>query len=693
MMSPPSAKRSLRPVLAVALAALPFAALVHIGCGGSDQPLGNMPPGDDTIDAGGGIDCTNGPNFTDCPCTAGETKACYTGPAATRGVGACKDGVQTCAEHQELHYSFGACAGETLPTATETCVTSDPCPPGGCDPGVLAPRPIAPTSTGKVTSWLPTLQWKLAANTDGAHVWLCHDRACSSIIEEIDAPGASVKPTKALSPGIVYWKVAGTSGGKRGATTGPVWEFFVGKNNAPHDTSWGTIFDVNGDGYADLFMTDLGSQFPSEPSNKAQLFVYLGGPDGLPATPSQTIAGPPGNYFDLGMSLASAGDVNGDGYADALVGTWGGTTSTVGFASDLVFIYLGGPNGLAASPATTLLGLYGGKGDPVAGNCPAPGSKGCDFFGGLVGPAGDVDLDGYADVAVAAQIPSPSGSSSNYIYVYGGTPTGVSTTATATLGGPGSNISLMENMYQYLGPIGPSDVNGDGYADLVASGTVFMGGPGGISTTPVVLTFGPTGSTDPTKGVASYPGDFDGDGYTDVMLVNGLCIFQAGGACIEYVFKGGPAGIATTPSLMTTHVWPANQNGGLNWSSGAVADLNGDGYADAVMGSNWSSLSPSSKISLGFSPGSAAGLAVAPTLITPALDTATKGPVVYSVGDVNGDGYEDTATVIAAASGDAHHLNVVYGSATWTGASAKTIALPASLSSFHLPIGGAAGGI
>ncbi|HEY3450790.1 MAG TPA: choice-of-anchor V domain-containing protein [Myxococcales bacterium] len=53
-----------------------------------------------------------------CPapvCTAGATQACYSGPAATKGIGACKAGLQTCANN-----AWGACSGEVLPTA-EAC--------------------------------------------------------------------------------------------------------------------------------------------------------------------------------------------------------------------------------------------------------------------------------------------------------------------------------------------------------------------------------------------------------------------------------------------------------------------------------------------------------------------------------------------------------------------------------------------
>jgi hypothetical protein len=83
---------------------------------------------------GPGVDCENGPNYTNCPCNPGDTIACYTGPVATRDVGACHDGVQTCEEQQELRYAFGACDGEVLPSAANGQCVAPVTPDGGPPP-------------------------------------------------------------------------------------------------------------------------------------------------------------------------------------------------------------------------------------------------------------------------------------------------------------------------------------------------------------------------------------------------------------------------------------------------------------------------------------------------------------------------------------------------------------------------------
>jgi hypothetical protein len=98
-----------------------------------------------TTDDGGTTslpDCVNGPNFTGCGCEPGETRACYTGPPATRGLNGCKDGLQSCGGQggESPTYAFGTCTGEILPLDSGSCTITD----GGQNPsegGACAPIP------------------------------------------------------------------------------------------------------------------------------------------------------------------------------------------------------------------------------------------------------------------------------------------------------------------------------------------------------------------------------------------------------------------------------------------------------------------------------------------------------------------------------------------------------------------------
>lgn len=95
---------------------------------GPDSDLrldGGARPGDDadpTVDA---ANCAKGRDRSGCPCTPGDVRSCYSGPAGTEGVGPCKAGKQLCKSPNDPTFalgSYGRCEGETVPTATATCV-------------------------------------------------------------------------------------------------------------------------------------------------------------------------------------------------------------------------------------------------------------------------------------------------------------------------------------------------------------------------------------------------------------------------------------------------------------------------------------------------------------------------------------------------------------------------------------------
>jgi hypothetical protein len=128
--------------------------------------------------------------------------------------------------------------------------------------------------------------------------------------------------------------------------------------------------DTNKDGYADVI---IGA--PNRAGGKA--YVYLGKTGGLATTPvwkSPALVSTANHY--VGASVASAGDVNKDGYADIVVGD----TGTAGGVS----VYKGGAGGPAATASWTKAGQVS-----------------TDFFGAAVA-GGDFNNNGYSDVAVGA---------------------------------------------------------------------------------------------------------------------------------------------------------------------------------------------------------------------------------------------------------------------------------------------------
>ncbi len=112
--------------------------------------------------------------------------------------------------------------------------------------------------------------------------------------------------------------------------------------------------DVNGDGYSDLIVTAYKYNNP-EP-DEGVVYVYYGSASGISDTPDW-IGENNQSYSDYGVSAASAGDVNGDGYGDIIIGAYlyDDTTNEQGAA----YVYFGSDTGLSAVPDWMTVGDQG----------------------------------------------------------------------------------------------------------------------------------------------------------------------------------------------------------------------------------------------------------------------------------------------------------------------------------------------
>ncbi len=474
--------------------------------------------------------------------------------------------------------------------------------PDGATANVAAPRLIAPLSTATVTSRRPTLHWLLAAGSDGAHVQICRDRACATPVASFDATGSTGAPANNLPTGALFWRAYGRSGATTGPVSTPVWQFTVGTRSAAIDTSWGTTLDVNGDGYPDVIVGDNDATGSNNRADAGRVYVYMGSASGLATTPALTLVGPDTASAFFGSAIASAGDVNGDGYADVVVGAYGYSSLRGG-----VYLYLGGPNGLESTVATAAVG-------------PLPSS----YFGSAVTSAGDVNGDGYADVVVGAY-------QKDRAYIFFGSANGIGTAPSETLVGP----DIGSGFGDAVASVG--DLNGDGYADVVvgtpaygATGEtgrvdVYYGSAAGVPTAPSITLAAQ--ESDDHLGLSVAGTDVNGDGYADLLVA-------AMGENRFFVYFGGESGLASVPDQ--TLIGPsgtASQDFPLPVS--AAGDVNGDGYSDVIVGAQGIQ---SAFVYLGSATG-LGPLPASPTLTKP--NGEDFGNAAAGVGDVNGDGYAD----------------------------------------------------
>ncbi len=342
-------------------------------------------------------------------------------------------------------------------------------------------------------------------------------------------------------------------GSALGLAANAAWTRESNQADAGFGTSVATAGDVNRDGYADVIVGAVG--FDNGQAGEGRAYVYLGSSTGL-ATSAVWIAEGNSANAGFGHEVATAGDVNGDGRSDVIVGApsygfFQGDPFYFGRAS----VYLGSGVGLAASAAWT-----------------AEGSQYQDYFGESVGTAGDVNGDGYSDVIVGS-CAGPGGTA----YVYLGSAVGLSTTAVWNVPGSLGHASV--------GTAG--DVNGDGYSDVIVADTegiavsqgiarAYLGSALGLATSAAWTAEGATtfGGFGQSLGTA---GDVNGDGRSDVIVGEP----GAPPAGASYVYVGSATGLSASPAWM----WSPGQGPvGFGYSVGTAGDVNGDGYSDVIVG-------------------------------------------------------------------------------------------------------------
>jgi Ca2+-binding RTX toxin-like protein len=395
--------------------------------------------------------------------------------------------------------------------------------------------------------------------------------------------------------------------------------------------------DVNRDGFDDViigaYLADPGSLPGAGESyvvfGKAGGFSAaidlstLNGTNGFKLTGGATLDG-------AGRSVSAAGDINGDGFDDLLVGANFASPGAKESAGE-TYVVLGKSVWSASVDLSTLNGTDGFR---IAG---LDARDAADLPVSWIANAGDMNADGFADIVIGAP------------------------------GGDGTDNLNAASGECYI-------IFGTSVAFPAAFDLTTLNGSNGFRINGV-STYEGTGFA------VSTAGDMNGDGYDDVIISNDSTYSPGAGKC--YVVFGSPTGVAASFDLSTLNGTNGFQFSGidpldfLGFSVSSAGDVNNDGFADIVVGAPWAApggdaIGGEAYVVFGKSSGFGATFDLstlngANGFRVDGIDAGdAAGLAVSNAGDVNGDGIDD---ILIGASGgdpggilDAGEAYVIFGS-------------------------------
>ena len=388
-----------------------------------------------------------------------------------------------------------------------------------------------------------------------------------------------------------------------------------------------------------------------------------------------------GSFY--GSYATSAGDVNGDGFDDQIVNTYSSENGIYASSTYVVF----GTGSDTSSPAD-FTSLDGQNGFSIA-------TETSDIYGVSVGPAGDINGDGFADLVVNSY--GYGGANAPYIVFGKGGGFAASVDGSDLDGNNGFAIDMSSLASDDSWSLAaPRDINGDGFADLQID-VGHYGGDGSYSETVYTLYGSADGFSgkidlasldgtvvwqsevdgsggDQTAGnsgwYATSAGDVNGDGFDD-QIVNTYSYENGIYASSTYVVFGTASGLSSPADFTSLD----GQNGFsiatetsdiYGVSVGPAGDINGDGFADLVVNSYGYGGANAPYIVFGKGGGFAAsvdgsdldgnnGFAIDMSSLASDDSWSLAAP-----GDINGDGFADLQIDVGHYGGDGSYSETVY---------------------------------
>jgi hypothetical protein len=267
----------------------------------------------------------------------------------------------------------------------------------------------------------------------------------------------------------------------------------------------------------------------------------------------------------------------------------------------------------------------------------AKGSNSYDNFGEYVSIVGDVNGDGFDDVAVGAPRFGPFDDYGK-VYVFHGSANGLSTKAdwSAQSNQPNTNFGTDVSA--------AGDVNGDSYDDLIIGeatdtrGTgrilVYHGSSQGLSNAPDWTYENNSASLGYRHSSA---GDVNNDGYDDIIAYVGAI---NNSKKVVYAFYGSAQGLSNAPDQV---IKSPSKNSSFGFSISTAKDVNNDGFDDVIVGAKRYDDGNKSNVGKTYVYyGSSQGLGQTPDWTAEGESTGNQlGFRVSQAGDVNDDGYDD----------------------------------------------------